>query len=215
MREQSDVPKTTFSRWQALYSTLCTEADPQPVFDALVQAYTEPHRHYHTLAHIDACLSLFDEIQGLFARPAEAEWALWLHDIVYDPHAHDNEERSAAVSADILRRGAAPEAATERISALVLATRHREIPHDNDTRLLVDIDLSILGAAPEVFDSYEHAIRCEYAWVHEALYREKRSEILEGFLRRKTIYLSEACRGRFEAQARVNLTEAIRRLLHP
>lgn len=179
-----------------------------------MRAYTEPHRHYHNQQHIAACLALFDGMRALFLHPAEAEWALWLHDVVYDTHAHDNEEQSAVFAAAILREGGAEPASIDRVGAFILATRHTEIPQDRDARLLVDIDLSILGSAPEVFDAYEHSIRLEYAWVQEELFREKRREILEGFLGREYIYLTDTCRETFEGQARHNIRRSVERL-HP
>ncbi len=208
MATYTDTIALSLNRWQALYHTLCSVGDPQSIFNTLVQAYAEPHRHYHTQAHIAACLALFDTVRPLFSRPAEAEWALWLHDIIYDTHAHDNEEQSALFAADVLRKGGA-EASAKSASALILATRHTAIPHDNDTRLFVDIDLSILGSPSEVFGEYERAVRREYAWVPEELFREKRREILEEFLRREHLYLTDIFRRKFEAQARYNIRQSI------
>ena len=85
-------------------------------------------------------------------------------------------------------------------------------PLDPDARLLVDIDLAILGAAPERFDEYEVQVRQEYAWVPGPLFRRKRREILQGFLDRPCIYTTEPFRTRFELQARSNLQRSVARL---
>jgi predicted metal-dependent HD superfamily phosphohydrolase len=52
---------------------------------------------------------------------------------------------------------------------------------------------------------YERQIRAEYAWVTEAVYVEKRAEILTGFLKREQIYLTAWARERFESRAKENL----------
>src|SRR3954465_11617767 len=60
----------------------------------LVLLYSEPHRHFHTLGHIDDCVRRFDEIGALMKAPDAGEMALWFHDAIYRPGAPDNEERS-------------------------------------------------------------------------------------------------------------------------
>lgn len=162
--------------------------------------------------HIAACLSLFDELRPLFVEPDEAEWALWLHDVVYNTQAHDNEQQSAQYAEHLLRSGGAYEAAIQRIVTLILATQHSSVVTSGDAALVVDIDLSILGSPPSTFDSYEHAIRSEYAWVPEDVFREKRAEILRGFLQRERIYNTDVCHRRFNAQAHDNLQRSLRRL---
>ena len=77
------------------------------------------------------------------------------------------------------------------------------------TRLLADIDLAILGAAPARFAEYESQIRAEYAHVPQALFAGKRRNILQGFLDREHIFQTLPCRDRFEAAARRNLAHAI------
>ena len=64
----------------------------------------------------------------------------------------------------------------ERVADLILATKHAAVPTDADARLVVDIDLSILGSAEERFDRYERDVRREYRWVPGFIYRRKRAE---------------------------------------
>jgi predicted metal-dependent HD superfamily phosphohydrolase len=79
-------------------------------------------------------------------------------------------------------------------------------------RTLIDVDLAILGAPAERFDEYEQQVRAEYSWVPGVLFKRKRREILEGFLRRPTVYSTEHFRGRYEVAARANLSRSIHQL---
>ena len=144
--------------------------------------------------------------------PDEVELALWCHDVIYDPHAADNEAQSAAWTARILRQATVADDVVARVTALILATQHHTLPDDPDAALVVDIDLSILGQPVVEFDRYEAAIRQEYHWVPETAYREARLRVLESFLTRPSIYQTATFRERYDALAQVNLARSIRHL---
>src|SRR5688500_725542 len=67
----------------------------EAVVDELLIRYAEPHRHYHTLEHVVACLKWLDRFREVAEHPEEVELALWYHDAIYVPGAGDNESRSA------------------------------------------------------------------------------------------------------------------------
>jgi len=201
-----------FSRFSTLWQALGAASEPQPVFDALARNYTGPQRAYHTLQHVRDCLAEFDGASMLAERPQEVEAALWLHDVVYDTRATDNEERSADWAREVLASAAVPTATLERVAELILATKHIGLPPSVDAALVVDIDLAILGREVALFERYEQQIQQEYAWVAEPIFREGRAGILEGFLARKAIYGTAFFHERYETRARENLSRSIRRL---
>ena len=174
------------------------------LYEELIARYREPHRKYHTEQHLDECFAHFDAAPE---HPAEVELALWFHDAIYDTRRQDNEEKSAAWA-----RRVCPAEAAERVHALVMATRHDAVPSGRDAELLVDIDLSILGAAPERFDEYELQVREEYAWVPGFVFRRKRAEILEGFLARPAIFSTAMFFQALEQAARANLRRSLQQL---
>ena len=90
-------------RWNRLLAALGIGAEDE-CFEALLTAYSEKHRHYHTTRHIDHCLSELDSASSLARDPAEVEIALWFHDAIYDPHSSKNEERSADWACQLLAR---------------------------------------------------------------------------------------------------------------
>jgi len=182
------------------------------LFAQLVAAWDEPHRRYHTRTHLQECLAALELARPLAAHPGEVELAVWFHDAVYDVRGHDSEARSAAWARDEARAvGAAPGVA-ERLHALVMATRHDTAPATADAQLLVDVDLSILGAPAERFAEYERQVREEYAWVPEPEFRERRRVILAAFLARPALYGTEPFRRALEARARENLRRSIAEL---
>ncbi|MFO0950500.1 MAG: hypothetical protein U0835_04985 [Isosphaeraceae bacterium] len=181
------------------------------LFGELAAAYSAPERFYHNVRHIAECLARFDECRPLAESPAEVELAVWFHDAVYDPRRSDNEEMSAAWAERALRDSGVPPEPVERVSQMILATKRHEA-EDQDTQILLDLDLSILGATAERFEEYDRAIRQEYAWVPDAEYRAGRGKILLSFLNRPTIYRTPFVRERCEARARENLARKVAEL---
>jgi predicted metal-dependent HD superfamily phosphohydrolase len=182
------------------------------IFDYLVAAYAEAVRAYHTADHIVDCLAQLDLSLPLAVRVDEVEAAIWFHDAVYAPGGSDNEERSAHLAQTAFLACAGPPDTARRIAELVLTTRHLTIPAAPDAQLLCDIDLSILGRAPDVFDEFERRIRLEYHWVPDPAYRVARAQVLSGFLGRDPIYQTEYFRKLYEHQARTNLARGIAQL---
>ena len=75
--------------------------------------------------------------------------------------------------------------------------------------MMLDVDLAILGAAPGRFDEYERQIRAEYAHVPEAEFRAGRRKVLQGFVERERIYVTDAFHDALEARARANLQRSL------
>jgi predicted metal-dependent HD superfamily phosphohydrolase len=186
------------------------KSDPK-LHDELIAHYGEPHRKYHTAQHLGECFEKLDAVRALAEHPAEIELALWFHDAIYDTKRRDNEKRSADWARASTAAAGVPAAACERVHALVMATRHKAIPQGTDARLLVDVDLSILGAPRERFDEYERQVRQEYAWVPDFLFRRERRKILKDFLSRERIFSTAHFHDRYESQARSNLGRSLER----
>lgn len=201
----------TPASWSGLWHALGAATADEALFGRLVAAYSEPHRHYHTLQHLRECFAHFEAARQLAQRPAEIALALWFHDAVYDARRDDNEKRSADWARRSARDAGLPAEVAQRVHALVMETRHRDVPADPDARLLVDIDLAILGAPPQRFEESDMQIRREYAHVPEPDFRQGRCRVLQSFLDRPAIYGTEQFHQTFEAQARDNLRRAMAR----
>lgn len=197
-------------RWRTAVAPLLP--DPDPAWQQLATHYSEPHRHYHTLDHVAACLGWLDQYRHLAADPLCLELALWAHDVIYDPRASDNEARSADWFAQQFADSHLTDQQLARVHELIMATVHPHPPTDPDMALLQDIDLSILGADAELYDRYEGWIRQEYEFVPETAFRKGRSAVLESFLDQGVIYHTAELREKLELPARENLSRALENL---
>ncbi len=175
----------------------------EALFQDLVERYGEPHRRYHTLRHHEECFAHFDELRALAEHAREVELAIWFHDAIYDTRRADNEARSAQF--------AMTATGSTLVGDLVTVTSHADVPQTMDAKVLVDVDLWILGAPHERFEEYEAQVREEYGWVPAIVYRKKRRKVLESFVARPAIYHTAAFQLRYEAQARANLSRALAR----
>jgi len=202
----------TGERWQSMWDGLGVAHPPAGLMDELLIRYGEPHRRYHTARHLDECFEKLDEGRSLATFPAEIELALWFHDAIYDVKRRDNEKKSAEwARSSAAAAGLAAESA-ERVYSLIMATRHETVPGGVDAEILVDVDLSILGAGPRRFDEYERQIRDEYGWVPGFVFRAKRKAILEQFLARAAIFSTKYFFERYEAPARINIARSLEKL---
>lgn len=195
-----------------------TAAGAPPIDEALKREltvlYRDGSRHYHGIEHIEALLALAEEYRPLLSDPQAVEAAIWFHDAIYDSQAKDNEAQSADLAARRLS-GKLEATRLDRIVTMIRATAKHELPRlesaaaSRDAALFLDMDMSILGAAPDVFDTYEAAVRKEYAWVAQSAWTAGRSAVLHSFLERPSIYLTEEFRDRFETQARENISRSL------
>ena len=175
--------------------------------------WSEPQRAYHTPQHLLEALALLDEWSRGEEWPATVALALFFHDLVYDPQRADNEDLSALLAREMLAPLQLPQAQIEAIVRLIDITKHAAQPLTDDEKLMVDIDLSILGAAPERYAEYCAQVRREYAHVPEPLFMRGRLAVLEAFLKaRPALYHTARGRSAFDAAAARNLTQEVAQL---
>ncbi|HEX6843013.1 MAG TPA: hypothetical protein VF113_15865 [Stellaceae bacterium] len=189
--------------------------DPAAIYRVLTRFYGQPHRHYHTLAHVDDCLREADVFQA--AEPAfltaemwcAVELALWFHDVIHQPRAEDNEERSADVFDAIASAAMVPPPFIAAVRRLILATKLDSPSPTVEEQVIIDCDLSSLGYAPALFRRSGVAIRKEYGFVSDEDFAETRRATFLRLSQRPGIFRTEFMRQRYEQQARANLAAAL------
>lgn len=200
-----DVTAATTARFEALWKRcVSASSDSAPCVSAeLVRLYSEPHRRFHTLDHINDCLRRFDEVGPLMKRPEAVELALWFHDAIYKPGARDNEERSAELFA---RESAGAEAAfTSRVCDLILATKHVVSDLPGDRGFMVDIDLGGFADPWDLFMSKGEDLRAEHATQSDDEYYRSQIKFLSRLERRRYFYCTSYYRSRYEKSAKENV----------
>jgi Uncharacterized protein conserved in bacteria len=164
--------------------------------------YSEPHRHYHTLAHIEHLLELLPHADETVLA------AVWFHDAIYD--GPQNEERSAALARSALTELNFSAESIALVERMILATKTHDADALPEAALaFLDADLAILGSDDDRYREYVAQVRQEYAQYPDDAFRAGRNAILRAFLERPRIYFTEEFRTRFEAKARENLAREI------
>ncbi len=187
-------------------------ANSEKTFNLLHDLYSENHRAYHNLNHINFLLELFRQFDEYIEDRVCVFFAIWFHDAVYDPQKNDNERRSAELAARCLREISLPKEKISKIEKIILATEKHLLCEnlDSDGKLFLDFDLAILGAESDIYDEYAKAIRKEYDFVSDEDYKRARARVLQNFLKRETIYFTEIVCEKFEAKARANIEREIK-----
>ena len=176
----------------------------------LIQSYSEPQRHYHTLDHVEDCLQKCAKFENEITDLKSFQTALLYHDLFYDPKRKDNEEKSAEYAFKLLERLNFTN--SQKVKDLILLTKHPSIPKSKDEKLLLDIDLSILGEGPKVYEFYEENIRQEYIHVPKIMYSFGRKKLLKKFLKQQRLFHTDYFFQEYEQQAQENLKWAVNRL---
>jgi len=143
-------------------------------------------------------------------------FAIWFHDIVYDPQRRDNEERSAECIKEFLVKIKYEKKRISKVQELILRTKDHSIQNGNenyDMKDFLDLDLLILGMEREQYVKYAKNIRKEYNFVPDDVYNEERKKILNQYINSHFIYKTKTFRDLYEKQARNNIKFEIHSIL--
>jgi predicted metal-dependent HD superfamily phosphohydrolase len=190
------------------------------IYNELSVIYSQSHRHYHDLNHINYCLgeleTFMEDNQNVFFLKREVTLALWFHDAVYNPYSKFNEENSA----ELFKQWAKEvdlSADDVLIEKLILGTKHHKPIYETNAlehNIVNDIDLSSLGQTSSIYLENSAKIRKEYSHVSAEDFRLGRGKFIEDFLSRPRIYQTEYFYKKYEVKARKNLEKESRMLLN-
>lgn len=171
--------------------------------------YSREDRHYHNLQHLGQLLFQANRYQDLIEDPACLEFAVFYHDIVYNPLSQANEEDSAALALERLQQLGVSEPEQAKVQRMILATKNHTAAAHADTSLLLDFDLFILAAPWEDYLRYSKSIRSEYHMVPDERYKKGRQKVLAHFLNLPRIYKTASFIELHERAARLNLKKEL------
>ena len=171
--------------------------------------YSSPDRHYHTLDHIYDLLLLSEKYADQLQNRSVVDFAIFYHDIIYNPYMHSNELESAAYARKKLAALSVPGNEIEQVEFFIYSTEiHKLLPfpfvHVEDVKLFLDFDMAILGAPTERYIEYLRQVRREYGVLPETVYNAGRKQFLIKTLD-SPIYLTYTFRSTLESQARANI----------
>lgn len=209
---ESLVSKETLrTKWNDLCQRL-NISNNQNFFNDITNHYSETHRHYHTLNHINFCLQELEPVKNSLHNPEAVELAIWFHDIIYTIGQNNNEDKSAKLAREFCKKNGLSSSFTEQIETHVLATKHISPGSDLDSQYLADIDMAILGQSSDIFDEYENQIYQEYSTLYsKSDYQKGRKNFFEIVLK-NPIYSTDYFKNKYQQSAENNIKRIIANL---
>ncbi|MBN2893070.1 MAG: hypothetical protein JXL97_14470 [Bacteroidales bacterium] len=194
---------------QLFTNTILKFTDNQTIKDILWQQieanYSEKSRFYHTLTHLNEMFDLLDQVKSQITDYDTVFFAVFYHDIIYNPQAKDNEEQSADLMKNSLSKINFPSEKINNCYDQIIATKSHSPTLSKDTNFLLDADLAILGQTSEKYQNYTQQIRKEYSFYSNEEYKKGRIKVLNHFLKNESIYKTIFFKEKFEKQARLNI----------
>jgi len=179
---------------------------------ALLSSWAEPHRRYHTRAHLRDVLTHIEEL-GDHAIDADAvRLAAWFHDAVYQGRSDDEEQSARRAEAELAALGIDPALVAEVARLVRMTITHQPANGDRNGETLSDADLAVLGIEPTRYRANSAAIRAEHAHVPDKDFRAKRARVVRKLLSDPALFYTPLARSRWESQARANLAEELQAL---
>jgi predicted metal-dependent HD superfamily phosphohydrolase len=201
-------------RFRALWRRCLVDGardDSAAIHQRLLAGYNEQQRFYHTLKHIEHCISMFDECSSLVENPDALELAIWFHDAIYEPGESDNEARSAQLYLQ-LSDGVHANAIRAQVERLIMATLHLGCSlEDGDASYMVDIDLSSFGLPWDEFLRDSQNLRREASHLDDAEYHRNARAFHHNLRSRERFFHTDFFAERFEARAHRNIERYIER----
>jgi predicted metal-dependent HD superfamily phosphohydrolase len=174
----------------------------------LVQRYSEPHRKYHKLEHIAIIFQLATAHGIKLSIPQQL--AIWYHDAIYCVTTSlENEIRSAELMKQAIKPNCncwLSDQIVERASNIIIATKwHRS--EDNETQVVLDLDLAMLGFDWDDYAFATDQIRQEYGerFNDDREWAKQRLIFVQRMLNRNKIYYTSWARDCYEEKAQQNL----------
>jgi predicted metal-dependent HD superfamily phosphohydrolase len=201
----SDLPASSLVGFEAWALLAGDSATSRTEWAAVVEAWSQPHRRYHDLAHLAAVLGIVAALPGAH-DPDAVRLAAWYHDVAYEPDRTDNEQVSAA-RARVGLRGLVRDDRVDEVERLVLLTAgHDPDPDDANGAVLCDADLAVLAGPPDAYAAYASAVREEYGHLSDADFTAGRIAVLEHLLALPALYRTPEAATQWAERATANVT---------
>ena len=172
--------------------------------------YSSKTRYYHNLKHLENMFTELDRIESKTKDLDTLLFAIFYHDIICESTKSNNEHQSALIFEKRISQTSFT--SLSECMAQIEAIKEHKLSYDNDTNILIDLDLSILGKSSKEYKKYCENIRKEYQIYPDFMYRKGRIEFLKNILELDSIYKTDFFKQEFETQAKENLINELNQL---
>lgn len=190
-------------------NSFCDVRKQSELWSEIEKSHSKKGRFYHDLSHLDHLLKMLSQVKNEINDWETTLFCLFYHDIVYKATSKTNEEESADLAEKRLTEIGYPKRKIEQCREMILATKSHNLSQNKDTTLFTDADLSVLGSDWETYFTYAKNVRKEYKIYPDFLYNPGRKKVLQHFLEMSGIFKTDYFFGKFEEQARSNLTREL------
>ncbi|XP_054708028.1 uncharacterized protein LOC129217718 [Uloborus diversus] len=191
-------------------------------WNVIEEELSKPSRKYHTFSHLQSMFCHMESVSNEIDDKRAVSYAIFFHDLVYDPQKQDNEEQSIELFRKFAQEsglGEDTDLMNKVIEMIAASQAHCTEVHkeegsygNDDVHYFLDFDMSILGSEPKEYEKYAAQISEEYSFLPSFKYDFLRSKVLKLFLQIPNIYATRLFREKYERQARENLQNEIDRL---
>jgi predicted metal-dependent HD superfamily phosphohydrolase len=181
----------------------------QQLWEDVENNYSGKKRYYHNLLHLHNLLNLLHQAKDQIKEWDAILFALYYHDIVYNPLRTNNEDRSAEFAENKMQLIEVPKQIINQSVQQILATKKHSLSIDNDTNIFTDADLSILGQEWDLYAEYYKQVRKEYSLFPDLIYVPGRKKVIQHFLQMPRIFKTDFFFEKFEMQAKENLQKEL------
>ncbi|GFQ91849.1 uncharacterized protein TNCT_77072 [Trichonephila clavata] len=94
--EESDIDAYINQKWFNLNADL-EKSVVEKWWNTLKSSYTRPHRKYHTFVHVKRMFTHMDSLINEIQNKDAVSYAIFFHDMAYDPRSQENEDRSVEI----------------------------------------------------------------------------------------------------------------------
>ncbi|WP_313673663.1 metal-dependent phosphohydrolase [Mycolicibacterium sp.] len=191
--------------WTGLLARHTGDPRAADVGRRLIDAWSEPHRTYHSLTHLGDILSRVDELAADADEPDAVRLAAWYHDAVYQGLPDDEERSAQRAERDLSGLGVAPGMVDEVARLVRMTVSHDPAPGDRNAAVLSDADLASLALPAGRYRRNSVAIRAEYPHIPDEVFRKGRIQVLAALLDAPAVFRTDHGRREWEAAARDNM----------
>lgn len=180
------------------------------VYAIITTMYNSNVRYYHTLEHIESMLIQASNMYNLIEKNIELLYAIFFHDIIYNPMCSNNEKASAVLATELAASLGADSEFCSTVYDLIIATEHNgNCIETNDAKVIADIDLLGFSDPWEIYTARTNLLRKEYAHFSDATFYANRLKFLQQLITRPSIYMKVAIQEKFEEKAWDNIKRDI------